>query len=279
MPKLIRLKQRYTEPRSYWFSNPRGRSIACALTQYIHWRMYNKGIELYQLYNGNIVWEVFKKVIFEDKAVKDLLLPRIPYANSWWYTDTESIAEPTNWMEWFKRGRGPVRGWLYKVLHTAVKSETIPGKVEYILLDINRWPGTVDPFEPMLMRPECLVLPTISGSRQTLSKELINQILISQGYKCSNCHCSINWLDLIKSNSTVPFQVDHFVPVSSGESSDILSHWANYCLVCVDCNSKKGAKLPRDILMQANNPIMSHTARSEALRKMGKKWSTNNDSP
>lgn len=223
-----------------WYKDtPQGRFVAHSLTAFFCRRATEIGLTPQQWLGGELTTQDLWVQVFDRQAVENDLKPLIPDANTWWdLANPGSNAVGRDWWEWFKGGRGPIRGWLYHLVRTS----TDHGKSYHnSLRGWEKRSGVNGCWVPLAYAPIYHGYDPVSQVNEDLAHNERRPITHAEAeavYQagCGRCHYD----DVPIGGVGVPWQVDHFVKRSEFQK---MRAWldipANYVPACIPCHDEK----------------------------------------
>ena len=272
----------------YYSNTVTGKITTAYVTQFFCARLKEEHITITDLLEGRVFWnkrpdgkvgkrgssspcwnastgEGLRDLLFPRDLVADRIQSAIPRAWIWWEeahknSNANQGREKPNldFIHWFFRGRGPLLGWLYNRLHQQNGTGTP------YLPTLRVWPGSKDPFGPILLSPSDLIninLPEHSRDRITKVNE--QDILDQARHKCV-CGIPVGYPE--NDLSVHAFQIDHIVPRSRSSDPRALDILANYWALCTDCHSLKGTKSLQEFVSTVVEKRCKETLRSRRVK-------------
>lgn len=225
--------------RNYYAGNPNGKTFVHVMCNYLCFRMNKFGMDIKDYTDGVLPWEEITNQVFDRSVVNDTLRAVLPNAHIAWHNGVRSVSGITSWNEWFYRGRGPIRSWLYKKLHRSVRMPN--GSVRFIP-SLRNWPGATEPFGPSaVVLDEDYQLTELlkDNSRLHIPTSLKHTILSDQLGYCPVCYSKIG---LVGQGDVLQAHIDHIVPRSIAAQPQLLDRVENYGALCAECNLRKHTK-------------------------------------
>lgn len=236
--------------KTFWRDHPVGRYYAAEITGFLCHRFRELGVTAEDYLAGEVDWRYVLNVVFEPRLVLEFLQPRTPHLPlDWWMGSGTGLGkeEVGDWARFFRRGRGPLNGWLQKCMKEEVRLEG--GRKTYVQSLCN-WPGRREPFGPVHYDPATTGWSNLPGNfagvpqRVHLSKEMVVRLLVKSGYRCAYCCCRVDFGDRRPPRwpEAVEFQIDHIAPLARYGDAPWVNDLDNFQVLCVPCNLFKGGK-------------------------------------